>query len=35
MRVPAAVAFGSGHEVGERNKIVLASVADEDNLLMS
>ena len=36
MRIPAAVAFGSGHEVGERNKIEVASVADddEDNLLL-
>ena len=35
MRIPAAVAFGSGHEVGERNKIEVASVADdEDRSLM-
>ncbi len=31
MRIPAAVAFGSGHEVGERNKIELVSVADDEN----
>lgn len=35
MRMPAAVAFGSGHEVGDRNKIELVSVVDDDNLLMS
>jgi hypothetical protein len=37
VRIPAAVAFGSGHEVGERNKIEVASVAvadDVDNLLL-
>ena len=35
MRMPAAVAFGSGHEVGDRNKMELVSVVDDDNLLMS
>ena len=36
--MPAAVAFGSGHDVGERNKIEHAFVVDEEdeaNLLMS
>ena len=34
MRIPAAVAFGSGHEVGDRNKMELVSVVDDDNLPM-